>query len=517
MTAAGNAGPIRVRAHVGERTRRSEEIATALLGGGVTGVNALALLSSDLLGATGRQIGLDACASSSGDVVRDEFREDPSALLQDDDEPGDPADALEAAARQRRVHAVAEPAPRTARPRSWSATTRCRTSSCAASRATMATQGVGIRHQMTFGGDPCSGSARPPVEAVTVVEVLLEGSLAPFTDGGDPPGPEGEGRRALRLLRLAAGPGQSDGPLHGARALRGARARPSRRPSASDAVDVVYSVTPGPATRVQVDGFDMPKDELDRHSAVVVARRFRSLHRGGRRGARASAPAVPGFVNGVVTGSMESSGEFKTLHLTVVPGTPVGSREHALHRQRRRQPQRAGSGGAAVRDRGARLDRSRHPGRRRSRPTTATRATWAPSVTVEEPVLENGQGRAAGDHRGRRRARRSARCHWSGLSEAQAAAVQRAAALEARSALHAGGAQCRARARGPALSHAGLQHRAGDGNGRARSTTAPQVDMNLSIVEGPQQVLQDVETVGRDPHARGHRPAGAAAAGRTAR
>ena len=40
-------------------------------------------LSSDLLGATGRQIGLDTLRIDRGDVVQDEFREDPSALLQD--------------------------------------------------------------------------------------------------------------------------------------------------------------------------------------------------------------------------------------------------------------------------------------------------------------------------------------------------------------------------------------------------------------------------------------------------
>ena len=47
--------------------------------------NALTLLSTDLLGATGRQIGLDALRIERGDVVTDEFREDPSALLQDED------------------------------------------------------------------------------------------------------------------------------------------------------------------------------------------------------------------------------------------------------------------------------------------------------------------------------------------------------------------------------------------------------------------------------------------------
>ena len=119
------------------------------------------------------------------------------------------------------------------------------------------TQGVGIRHQLTFGGDSVQREAAARME-LDVVEVLLEGSFAPFTAA--------QVREELKVKpaeRFDYYAWQQDLDNLTARYIKAGhyevRVRGRRDDVGEGRVNVVYSVTPGPATRVQVDGIELPR------------------------------------------------------------------------------------------------------------------------------------------------------------------------------------------------------------------------------------------------------------------
>ena len=95
-----------------EGSRTPGEIAAEIVGSTNT-ETALTLLSADLLGVTGRAIGLDAFRVERGDFTDRDFRdyqEDPTLIGNNQHRPDDPADGRQAAERPGRVHGVAEPA-----------------------------------------------------------------------------------------------------------------------------------------------------------------------------------------------------------------------------------------------------------------------------------------------------------------------------------------------------------------------------------------------------------------------
>jgi len=466
-----------------------EEIATALLGGGVTGANALTLLSTDLLGATGRQIGLDALRIERGDVVTDEFREDPSALLQDQD----PVTRLTLSKRlsEQVEFTVSQNLAESGKTTILVSYYPLQNLEIRAISRDDGTQGLGVRHQLTFGG-----TAAPRVTAERVVmmvkDVRLEGTLEPFTAE--------EVRRGLRIV-----PGQPfdyykwQQDLDGLTARyveRGrveARVRGRRDPAGEGAITVVYTVTPGPATRVLVDGYQVSDGAI------------RDIERGWARGvfdrfivqdaeARVEGELLArGYVNATVSGTMESSSDFKTLHLTVVPGTPLGSREFRF------------TGNVAISR--AELDTAIVEWNMADygwidRPALAStlkayyrqQGYMNAQVTVDAPIAEAGRAvLPVTIQEGARATIREVR--WSGVSEDHRVAVERVAGL-ATGAPYAlplvEAARDRIQRRYQILGHNSVEVAAQ----AVPAADGTQVDIDLKVTEGPQQVLRDVVTVG---------------------
>ena len=267
-----------------------EEIAMALLGGSATGANALTLLSSDLLGATGRQIGLDALRIDRGDVVTDEFREDPGALLQDQD----PVTRLTLSKRLSEQveftlsQNLAESGKTTILV-SYYPLTNLEIRGISRDDGT---QGLGVRHQITFGGNAARRVAAERV-VLNVKEVLLEGSYAPFT-----------AEQVRKDLKLKPGEPfdyykwQQDLDGLTKRYVEGghveARVRGRRDQAGEGAINVVYTVSPGSRDASRHRWLRGPRHRHQGDRAVVGARRVRPLHCPGRRSARPGRAAVAG-------------------------------------------------------------------------------------------------------------------------------------------------------------------------------------------------------------------------------
>ena len=300
-----------------------EEIATALFGGGVSGANALTLLSSDLLGVTGRQLGLDALRIDRGDVVRDEFREDPSALLQDTD---DPVTRLTLSKRLRDdiEFTLSQNLRENGKTTYVVSYFPLRNLELRAISRDDATLGLGLRHQIIFGADrPGGGSVERPVQRVSGVH--FQGEPAPFSlaeleqevdvKTGEPFEYYTWQKDLDKLTALYVDRGYYE-----------ARVRGRRDETEAGLVDVVYLVDRGSATRIVVDGIALPKRELDAMREMwtravfdrfvvqdAEARVQRHLH-------------AAGFVSGKVDGEMELADGQKTLRLEVTPGPPSSRR-----------------------------------------------------------------------------------------------------------------------------------------------------------------------------------------------
>ena len=146
----------------------------------MSGANALTLLSSDLLGVTGRQLGLDALRIDCGDVVVDEFREDPSALLQDTD---DPVTRLTLSKRLRdniefTLSQNLRENGKTTYVVSYFPLPNLELRAISRDDATL---GLGLRHQVTLGADrPNAARSNEPV--LRVSGIRFDGEPAPFTE-----------------------------------------------------------------------------------------------------------------------------------------------------------------------------------------------------------------------------------------------------------------------------------------------------------------------------------------------
>jgi outer membrane protein insertion porin family len=466
-----------------------EEIATALLGGGVTGANALTLLSTDLLGASGRQIGLDAVRLERGDTVTDEFRDDPSAVLQDED----PVTRLTLSKRlsDQIEFTISQNLAESGRTTILVSYYPLPNLELRAISRDDGTQGIGIRHQMTFGGAaaPRVPLARP---TLTVDRVLIDGTLAPFTAD--------ELRRDLKVApgrRFDYYEWQQDLDRLTARYVGvghyEARVRGRRDPTGNGAITVVYTVSPGPATRIVVDGIEVPETDLQEIRQAWVRGVFdRFIVQDAE--ARVQGLLVSrGYVNGIVTGTMESSSEYKTLRLTVVPGTVSGGREMRF------------TGNVAI---------SRHELETAVIQWNMAEYGWADRealaatirayyrqrgylnarVSVGAPIEEAGRAvLPVTIEEGSRATIRAVQ--WSGVSEEHRLAAERAAGLDvgapyALALVEA--ARDRVDRRYRRLGHNTVQV-------TASATPSPetgQVDVSIVVTEGAQQVLQSVETVG---------------------
>ena len=105
-----------------------------------------------------------------------------------------------------------------------------------------------------------------------------------------------------------------------------ARVRGRRDERADGRVDVVYAVTPGPLTRIEVEGAQLPRADL---AAIEEAWTRAVFDRFVIDDAEARVRAhlvSSGFIQGTVEGRMDEAAGIKTLTLVVAPGPPTGRR-----------------------------------------------------------------------------------------------------------------------------------------------------------------------------------------------
>ncbi len=305
-------------------SKTSGELAAEIVGGGAGAGSALTLLSADVLGLTGRAIGLDALRVERGDYVDTDFREDPLLVANE----ADPATRLTIA---KRVSSQVEVTLSQNLRESGKSTVivsyfpwpNLELRGLSRDNATL---GLGIRHQVTFGGGgQTPGSvraARPTVVAVTFVDAT--------------PAVEADARKHIKL-----GPGdplefldlQRDidavrDALH-AQGRFEARVRVRRiEGEGGRGITLEYRVDPGPVTTLVVRGADLPASELKALQAAwtrtvfdpflideVTTRVRRYL-------------VTSGSIANIVVGTMERpSADAKRLRIDVTPGAPVTARE----------------------------------------------------------------------------------------------------------------------------------------------------------------------------------------------
>lgn len=306
-----------------ESDASQEEIAMALFGGGVSSENALTLLSSDLLGVAGRQIGLDQLRIDRGDVVRDEFRENSGALLQDD---ANPVTRLTLSKRLRDdvEFTVSQNLAQNGKATFIVSYFPIPSLELRGTSRDDSSTGLGIRHQVTFGaeGRPRRATARPEVR---VAGVRFEGDPSPLSVA--------DLRAAIRIREGDAFDyydWQRDLDAVTARYLeRGyfeARVRGRREERADGRVDVVYAVMPGPLTRVEVQGVQLPRADVAAIEEAWTRAVFDRFVIDDAEARVREHLVSSGFIEGTVEGRMDLADGVKTLTLAVDPGPATGRR-----------------------------------------------------------------------------------------------------------------------------------------------------------------------------------------------
>ena len=240
----------------------NENLMSVLLGGNSLGRDeTLALLSGELLGVTGRRIGLDTLRVERG-FDTDLIRQDPGLVAEDLD-PGTPAHHVEAHPLQRGGDPVPGPAAerRPVGDHQLPADPQRRTAG--RSRATTPIARYSIRHELNFGGGAQVATAQR--ENVDVSAVHFEGA--------------GTDEAALRgRLRLTEGDRfdfvrwrddveRLQEWYREQRRLE-ARVRPSRTTAADGTAVLAYRVTAGPETVLDVAGATLSADLLKRLDEV---------------------------------------------------------------------------------------------------------------------------------------------------------------------------------------------------------------------------------------------------------
>lgn len=308
-----------------EGSKTPGELALELVGG-ASPESALSLLAGDLLGVTGRAIGLDTLRVERGAPTGSEFREDPSLLTNDPD----PSTRLTIAKRlSDQVEVTLSQNLRA----SGKATVVVRYHPVpplevrGLSRDN-ATLGLGVRHQVTFGGGAPPAGAAPTRAVRPLVDELR------FVD--TPPSVEAAARRRISLRRgrpldfqtLQRDLDEIRSDLHRQGHFE-ARVR-ARRVVSEDGrrVAVEFTVQPGPATRLDVRGVPLPADErraLERAWSWSLLDQFLidDLTDRVRRYL-----VTTGTMASVVVGRIERPGpDEKRLRIDITPGVPIEGRE----------------------------------------------------------------------------------------------------------------------------------------------------------------------------------------------
>ncbi len=310
-----------------EGARTSGEIAAQIVGSGNT-ETALTLLSADLLGVTGRAIGLDAFRVERGefhDVDFRDYQDDPALIGQAQTDPTTRltvskrlSDKVEFTASQnlrengKATFIISYFPTRTVELR-------------AVSRDT-GTLSIGIRHQITFGG----GVSTPPSER------RIRPAISAINLTGLDPRRADEARRQIKLhvgdafdfLELQKTVDRISESFH-RQGFFEARVR-ARRVESDDArtVALEFAVTQGPHTVLQVNGIAAPASfiaEMEEawHKNVFDQFLVEDLTHRVRRYL-----VTTGELGSVVVGRVDRpSPDTKRLRIDVTPGAPVSGRE----------------------------------------------------------------------------------------------------------------------------------------------------------------------------------------------
>ena len=297
------------------------ELAAAIVGGGTTAESAVTLLSADLLGVTGRAIGLDTLRLDRGDLDDAAFREDPSLIATETD----PATRLTIAKRlSDQVEVTLSQNLRESGKATFivSYYPKSNVELRALSRDN-ATLGLGIRHQVTLGGGKTKASRpeRPVVSAIT-----FAGAAADL---------ESQFRSQLKLAvgdRFAFLDLQKDvdrlrASLHD-QGYYEARVGTARVASADGrSVAIEYRVARGPRTTLEIRGAELPPSERRALEAAWTSSAFDQFLIDDLTNRVRRYLLGTGEIVSVVVGSVDRTGDTKRLRIEVTPGAPVSSRE----------------------------------------------------------------------------------------------------------------------------------------------------------------------------------------------
>jgi outer membrane protein insertion porin family len=312
------------------RDKSADQLASDLLGtdlsqmsGEQTGQAAMTLLASDLLGVTGSKVGFDTMRLDRGDPFDMEFRADNMAIGND----ADPATRLTVAKRLGDIEVTVsqnlKDSGETTVIISYFLVPAFEIRAISTDDDEL---GIGVRHQIDFGGAPKPPAARAEREALRVSSVTVLGNPAPLQeaqlrkrlslDDGDR-FDFFDWQRDIDRLRadyMAAGHYE-------------ARVRGRRVEDVPGSVGLEYRIQPGPRTELVVQGVELPDDErraievawtravfdrflLDEIEAIVRRHLIESGH-----------------VEGVVESRFDTAAGVKRAVVTVVPGPPVEGRE----------------------------------------------------------------------------------------------------------------------------------------------------------------------------------------------
>jgi outer membrane protein insertion porin family len=473
-------------------SRTPGEIAAGIVGSSNTGT-ALTILSADLLGVTGRAIGLDAFRVERGDFDDSDFRDyqvDPSLISTNRT---DPTTRLTVGKRlSDQVEFTVSQNLRESGKATFvvSYYPRYNVELRAISRDS-GELSVGVRHQITFGGGrsrpPSERRVRPVVSAVTFVDV--------------DPAIEAEARREIGLdpgdefdfLELQNDVDRIRDAFHEQGYLE-ARVR-TRRIESDDArsVAVEYRVERGPRTTLEFTGFVPPSglvEELEQawHRNVFDQFLIEDLTGRVRRHL-----VTTGELASVVVGEVDRpSPDAKRLRIDVTPGVPVSGREIRFTGNRRLDAGRlTGEVSAAGLEVEAWLNRDvverllrqvyNEEGFLRADVTGRPLAVDGTTGVLTFDIVEGPQAQMTG-------------LTWTGVDEGRLPDLQEAAELETPAPYVIADVNA---ARGRIEMH---YRRLGFNAAEVemRPEVSPQDEVVLAVVvsEGPQQVLQDVELTG---------------------
>lgn len=477
-----------------EGARTPGEIAAEIVGATNT-ETALTLLSADLLGVTGRAIGLDSFRVERGDYQDVDFRDDPTLIGNNRTDPTTRltvgkrlSDKVEFTVSQNlrengKATFVVSYFPR-------------RNIEVRALSRDSGTAGIGIRHQVTFGAGqsraPSERRARPRITGITVTGI--DPAIASDIRGrikiaqGD----------AFDFLNLQRDIDRIRESFH-AQGFLEARVR-TRRTEQAGTVAVEFIVNRGPRTLLEIEGFVAPPGlvrELEDawHQNVFDQFLIDDLTHRVRRYLVNSNDLAS-----VVVGRIEQpAADTKRLHIEVTPGAPVTGREIRFAGNRQLDARRlAGEIARAGLDIEAWLDREAVE--KTLRQAYNEEGFLKAQVNGRPLIIEGSTGVLLFEIAEGPRAQITS-LKLAGVADARVAEVEKVAAVSTPGPFVVADVNEARRRIEDHYRERGFN----DVDIEAQPTVAPDdtVTVTFTIAEGPQQVLKDIQITGNDV-TRGH-------------